>query len=224
MSARLAASAASALAMLAAPAAAHAATLTAAPLKPCYRAGEQVALGGSGYTPNGSVQINSDGRVAGSATADPAGSFGGALQVGVPSGERLKTYSAVDTGNPAITASLQLRVSRLMVTVRPQTGRPDRPRRIGARGFTTGTTLYAHIVRGSRYRRTVRIGRLKGACHKLSARKRVFSRRTSSGVYTVQFDTRRRYSSKTAVRYRFSVPVFRTAASHVAAAQSWTRG
>ena len=194
-------------AALAAPAAAQAATLTASPLKPCYRAGETVGLTGSGYTPGGGVQINSDGRVVGNTTADSAGNFGGSLRLGVPSGERLKTYSAVDTSNTANQAAVRLRVSRLLVTVRPQRGAPGSLLRIGARGFTTGRTLYAHVVRG-RYRRNVRIGRLRGACRRLSSRRRIFSRRTRPGTYVVQFDTRRTYSSATAVRYRFSVPIF----------------
>jgi hypothetical protein len=209
-------------ASLAAPAAAQAAALTANPLKPCYRAGEVVALGGSGFTPNANVQINSDGRVRGSATTDAAGSFSGTLQLGIPSGERLKTYSAIDTSNTANQASLQLRVSRLNVSVRPQQGQPGRVLRVGARGFTTGRTLYAHIVRG-RYRRNVRIGRLKGACGKLTARKRIFRRSTRIGTYLVQFDTRRRYSRRTAVRYRFTVPVFPSSFAR-AAAQTWTPG
>jgi hypothetical protein len=78
------------------------------------------------------------------------------------------------------------------------------------------------VVRG-RYRRNVRIGSLKGACRALSARKRLLARRTRRGTYTVQFDTQRRYSSKTPVRYRFSVPVYRTFGSR-ASAQTWTPG
>lgn len=196
-----------AAAVLAAPASAQAAALSVSPLKPCYRAGESVALAGSGYTPNGGVQVNSDGRVVGSTTADSAGNFGGALRLGVPNGERLKTYTAIDTSNTANQAAVRLRVSRLLVTVSPQRGRPGSLLRVGARGFTTGRTLYAHVVRG-RYRRNVRIGRLRGACRKLSARRRIFARRTPRGTYTVQFDTRRTYSSATPVRYRFSVPVY----------------
>ena len=192
--------------------------------KPCYRAGQSIGIGGSGYTPNGNVQVNVDGRVLNTVGTDPTGSFGGLLTLGDPSGERIKTYSAIDTANNAIQASVQLRVSSVVVSVKPKNGRAGRVLRVRARGFTTGKTLYAHIVRGRRYRRNVKIGRLKGACRKLSVRKRVFSKRTRNGTYTVQFDTRRRYSSKTAVRYRFSVPVFPTAASHAAATQTWTRG
>ena len=220
---RARATAAAALcATLAAPAAAQAASLTATPVKTCYRAGERVALAGSGYTPRGNVQINSDGRVVGTATADAAGAFAGQLRLGVPSGERLKTYSGVDTSNTANSASLQLRVSRLKVTVTPEQGWPGRVLRVGARGFTTGRTLYAHVVRGSR-QRNVRIGRLNGACRKLIAHKRLFTSDTRAGIYLVQFDTRRRYSPKTAVKYRFTVPVSVSPSSR-AAAQSRTSG
>lgn len=218
MRARLTAAAAAVVALLAAPAAANAATMAVSPLKTCYRAGETVGLGGAGYTPNTAVQVNSDGRVVGSVLSNAAGNFGGALQLGVPSGERLKTYSAIDTANTANAASVQLRVSRLLVTVEPKNGRPGRILRVKARGFTTGKTLYAHVVRNHK-RRNLRIGKLKGACHTLSVRKRIFSKHTKNGTYTVQFDSKRHYSKKTAVRYRFSVPI--TAHFAAAAAGAW---
>ncbi len=222
MRTRTIAGAAAALALLAAPAAANAATLAVAPLKACYRAGETVGMAGGGYTPNTTVQVNSDGRVVGSVLSDAAGNFAGALQLGVPSGERLKTYSAVDTANTANTASVQLRVSRLLVTVKPKNGRPGRVLRVKARGFSTGKTLYAHVVRGHKTR-NVRIGKLKGACHTLSVRKRIFSKHTKTGTYTVQFDSKRHYSKKTAVRYRFTVPVVPVAANSSASAAAWSR-
>jgi hypothetical protein len=184
---------------LAAPAAADAAALTGTPAKPCYRAGESVTLAGSGYTPNGVVSITSDGAPLGTDVADGAGNFSGALRVGVPSGEKVKTYAASDQSNPANTASVQLRISALAVNLRPRTGRPNRRFRIGARGFTTGRTLYAHVVRGA-FRRTVRIGRLKGPCRKISARKRLFPGSIATGRYRVQFDTRRRYRRGTKVK------------------------
>lgn len=219
MRARLTASATALVALLAAPAVANAATMAVSPLKTCYRAGETVGLGGASYTPNTTVQVNSDGRVVGTVLSNAAGNFAGALQLGVPSGERLKTYSAVDTANTANVASVQLRVSRLLVTVKPKNGRPGRTLRVKARGFTTGKTLYAHVVRGHK-KRNLRIGKLKGACHTLSVRKRIFSKNTKTATYTVQFDSKRHYSKKTAVRYRFSVPV--TAHFASASAAAWT--
>ena len=220
---RAAAATIAAVGALAAPVAADAATMAVAPVKPCYRAGQQVGIGGAGYTPNGNVQVNVDGRVLSTVATDPSGNFGGLLTLGDPSGERLKTYTGIDTSNNANQASVQVRVSSLLVTVSPRSGRAGRALRVRARGFTTGKTLYAHILRGHS-RRNMRIGRLKGACHKLSARKRIFSSRSRTGTYTVQFDTRRHYSKKTTVRYRFSVPVFRSSASRAASAQTWTPG
>jgi hypothetical protein len=58
-----------------------------------------------------------------------------------------------------------------------------------------------------RYRRNVFIGKLKGPCRTLKLRKRVLPTSTPTGVYTVQFDTRRRYSKKTKVWVRFTVTV-----------------
>jgi hypothetical protein len=212
--------------LLAVPAAAGAATVGARPVKSCYRAGESVFFGGVGFTPNGAVSVTADGSSLGTLAVAANGTFGSTLRVGQGSGEKVKTYAATDQANPAITAATALRVSALDVSVRPKRGRPGRRVRVKARGFTTGSRLYAHIRRGQRYRKNRRIGRLKGACHKLSARRRFFSSRTKSGVYTVQFDTKRRYSRRTAVRVRFSVTVFRTvrlSASAASAPERWVR-
>ena len=204
--------------LLALPAAAGAAQVAVLPAKPCYRSGESLLIGGTQYTPNASVRITSDGAFIGSVTADQNGVFQGTLRVGQRRGERTKTYTGTDITNPANIASTTLRVTAFAVTVRPRSGRPGRRVRVRARGFTTGTRLYAHIVRG-RYRRNVGVGRLRGACRRLSARRRIFRRGTRPGRYTVQFDTRRRYSRRTAVRVRYSVVIFRRA--RASAAPAW---
>jgi hypothetical protein len=90
--------------------------------------------------------------------------------------------------------------------VRPRNGAAGRLLRLKASGFTTGRRLFAHVVRRG-YRRDVRVGRLKGPCRTLSVRRRVLPSGLAAGVYTVQFDTKRRYSRKTKVRVRFSVTV-----------------
>lgn len=197
------------VAVVALPAAADAASLSVNPLKSCYRSGERVGLSGTGFTPSGTVSITSDGRAIGSRDVDPAGAFSGELIVSQPSGERTKTYVAHDDRDPAITAASEIRVSAVNVEVRPRSAPPGRKVTIRARGFTTGPRLYAHVVRG-RFRHNVRVGALRGACHTLTRRARIFSRRTRNGTYMLQFDTRRRYSPRTPVRARFSVVVFRT--------------
>ena len=206
--------------VLALPAVAGAAAVGVLPTKPCYRSGESLLIGGTQYTPNASVRITSDGAAIGTVTTDQNGAFQGTLRVGQRRGERSKTYTGSDLTNPANVASTTLRVTALDVNVSPRSGRPGRRVRVRARGFTTGTRLYAHIVR-RRYRRNVRIGRLKGACRTLSARSRIFRRGTRPGRYTVQFDTRRRYSRRTAVRVRYSVVIFRRARGSAAAAGGW---
>jgi hypothetical protein len=191
------------------PGAAHAAALAVSPVKPCYRSGEQVGLAGSGYTPNGGVNIASDGSPLGTAMADGTGVFSGRLTVAVPSGERVRSYTATDQTNGANTATIPLRVSAFSINVRPSRFVPGALFRIRARGFTTGSRLYVHIVRG-RTKRNIALGRLRGACRTLSVRKRMFARGSAFGTYTVQFDTRRRYSSKTAVRKRYSAILYPT--------------
>ena len=219
-----------ALLLLAAPTSASAATLAVSPSKACYRSGERLAIGGTSYTPNGAVNVTSNGSPIGSISTNPAGVFSGFLTVGLPSGEKVKTYAATDQTNPALTAAKALRVSALDVRVSPKNGRPGRRLHIRARGFTTGKRLYAHILRGKHYRRNVGIGRLKGACHRLNVRKRLFSSRSRSGTYKVQFDGRRHYSRKAKVKVRFRVVVYRTFHSAAAASaasaggEAWTRG
>jgi hypothetical protein len=199
------------LTALAGPAAASGATVRVAPHKACYRPGERPLIGGGGYTPNGGVQLNLDGHFLSSGGTDATGNFGGTLTIGEPFGEHVNAYTVIDLTNNAVQASIQLRTSSVTVRL-PESGLGGRRVRIKVRGFTTGKTLYMHIVRGHR-RLTRRVGRLKGACHKLSVRKAIFSRRAKPGKYTLQFDTKRHYSTKTKVRKHCTFRV----SQHVAA-------
>jgi len=194
-----------AVALLAA-APAQAATLTLVGSKSCYRYGDTLTLSGAGFTPTSRASITLDASDAGAIDTDAAGSF--TAQFGIPTlrGVRMRTLIATDAANPANVAQAQFLGSALDVTVRPRNGGAGRKLRINARGFTTGKRLYAHIVR-KRYRRNVLIGKLKGPCRTLKLRKRVLPAGTPTGVYTVQFDTRRRYSKKTKVWVRFTVTV-----------------
>jgi hypothetical protein len=186
--------------------AAEAATLSVAGGKACYRAGDALILSGTGYTPGAPVNITLQGRSLGELTADAAGNINSPLHIGNLRGVSRRTLVASDTTNPAITATTQFLGSALVVNVKPLNGAAGRKLRVRASGFTTGKRLYAHILRKG-YRRNVFIGKLKGACHTLKLRRRVLSGGTPNGVYTVQFDTKKRYSKKTKVWYRFRVTV-----------------
>lgn len=192
--------------VLAAPAAASAATLSVD--KPCYGAGERVQFSGTGYTPNGSVALSVSGQQLGLSSANPVGEV--ALSLGAPAidgKQRTDTFTATDQANLSLTASVPVLLTSLDVKVTPKNGDPSNPKRIVARGFTTGTNLYAHVRRG-KSRRNVRVGRLKGACKTLDVKRRLFSPDAKPGVYKVQFDARRTYSASTAPQVGFLVTVF----------------
>ncbi len=197
---------AAAAVLLVAAASAQAATLAVAGGKACYRAGDSLILSGSGYTPGAPVDVTLEGRELGTLTADAAGNISSPLQVGNLSGVSKRTLVATDAANPAITATAQFLGSSLLVKVKPQNGAAGRKLRINASGFTTGKRLYAHVRRKG-YLRNIFIGKLKGPCRTLKRRKRVLNAGTPNGLYTVQFDTKRRYSKKTKVWFRFRVTV-----------------
>lgn len=197
---------------LAAPASAQGASLKAGTSKPCYGTADAVPLRGAGYTPASPVRLTRDGLAFPKPiTPDAAGGFSVLARVGViPEGKRSTLFSATDTTDAAITAnSAPVRVSATTVRVRPANAAPTTPRRIRANGFTTGRTLYMHVVRGGRSR-NVRVGRLKGACKAVSARRRFFRANFRTGTYRLQFDTFRRYRSSRIQKVVFPLRVVRT--------------
>jgi hypothetical protein len=197
-------------AALAAAAPAQAATVTLAGSKSCYRAGDTLTINGSGFTPNGQANITLEGRTLGTVGTDPVGNFSTPLTVGTLRGVSRRTVIATDAVDPANVGQAQFLGSALDVTVRPRNGAAGRKLRLEASGFTTGKRLYAHVFR-KRYKRNLLLGKLKGPCRTLKVRKRVLPPGTPTGVYTVQFDTKRRYSKKTKVWVKFTVTVFPTA-------------
>ena len=219
---------ATAAAVLAAPAAASAqASLTVDPVDRCYREQSTVALVGEGFTPNAPVGFSRNGITLGDPIpADASGQINANLTLpDLVSGQQRLTYLATDGSNPAVTAQIGLLVSATDVRVKPRHGAPNRRLTITGRGFTRagGRSLWAHIVRAGRPARTarsLRVGRLHGACKTIKTRKRLFPAGAAAGGYHVQFDTFRRYESTRVVKVEFDVKVFRTARSAYAATTS----
>lgn len=206
---------------------AQAALLTAN--KPCYREADPrdpVTFGGGPFTPGGNVNVTLDGQLLPRPLVARGGIIAGTLTMAPnidPARQRPFTVVATDQTNPALTGTLTRLATQLRVNVRPSGGQPAQRRRIAARGFTEGGTLYAHVVRG-RARRTVRIGRVGGVCGTLTARRRVFRRGTPNGRYRVQFDTSRRYSRTRYPSRVFRVRIFtvlRPRSSAAAVAERW---
>jgi hypothetical protein len=194
------------LVALAVPSTASAATLGVSPQKPCYSSGETVDLLGTAFSPLGSASVTRDGTALGSLTTNSTGAFTGKLTVAQGTGKRTKTYTATDDTNPSLTASVQITVSAVRVDLSPPNGAPGRRMSVKASGFTTGKTLWAHITKG-KSKRTLKIGRLSGACGGLKTRKRLLARNASVGVYTIQFDTFRKYDRKQPVSDRYTITV-----------------
>jgi hypothetical protein len=188
---------------------AQAATLTTD--RACYAETEKLEVRGTGFTPGAPVTLSLDGAQVLAPTADATGAIGvtGPAPVIDPSRQRRFTLLATDTTNPALTASVSPLATVLDVTVSPTGGRKTRVRKIVARGFTTGKTLYLH-VRRRRYKRNIRLGSLKAPCGTKTVRRRVFTRGAPTGVYKLQFDAKRRYSASTLPRVTFTTIVYRT--------------
>lgn len=194
---------------LSAPATAQAATLTTD--RACYAEQERMEIRGAGFTPGAPVSLALDGNQVVTPTADAAGGIGvtGPAPVIDPSRQRRFTLLATDTTNPALTASVRPLATLLDVKVSPTSGRKTRVRKISARGFTTGRTLYLHVRRG-RYKKNIRLGALKAPCGTKTVRKRIFTRGAPTGVYKLQFDASRRYSASTLPRVTFTTVIYRT--------------
>ena len=197
------------LAALAAPAGASAASLSILPEKRCYSHRESVNLIGSGFGPAGSVSITrDDGKRLGALGTDAFGAFTGILSLGQTAGRQTKTYTATDRATSSLTASDQITVSAVRVGLRPNNGAPGRVMRITARGFTTGDTLWAHVIHG-KSKRHLKIGELKGACGGLQTRRRLLPRNAALGVHRIQFDTFRTYLAGRDVRVTSTIAVSR---------------
>ena len=193
---------------LAAPASASAASLNVLPEKRCYSHGESVNLIGSGFGPSGSASITRDGTLVGALDTDAFGAFNGVLTLAQNSGRQTKTYTAADGTNPTLTASDQITVSSVRVGLKPSNGAPGRVMRITARGFTTGKTLWAHVIH-KKSKRHLKLGRLKGSCGGLVTRRRLLRHNAALGVHTIQFDTCKSSDPRRAVSDRSRIAVTR---------------
>jgi hypothetical protein len=191
---RVAAAAALVLTAVIAPSAMGAVVVTSD--RACYREGESAGFLGTGFQPNQLVAVSIDGRQIATDQADNLGRIGGRISPlsAIPRSQQNRALSMTQTTNPALTATRTFAETKLYVVTKPSSFRPGRRLRIRAGGFYgAGKTLYGH-VRGPR-KRNLRIGRVKGACGKVSAtKKRILKKNDSPGFYIVQFDTARKFA------------------------------
>ena len=178
--------------------------------KVCYQEEEAVIFSVGGFTPGGLIDVRRDGLYVGALTAHSNGAAIGTVPAPLVDPARVRPFSivATDRTNPLISAQIRPMplASVFDVDVRPRDGRPNRRRRISARGFTSGTDLYVHISRRGRTR-NISLGRLDQPCGVKTVRRRIFRRATRRGIYRVQFDTFRRFRASRRPRVTFLVSI-----------------
>ncbi len=195
---------AAAVVALTLPQAAQAGTLEA--LGPCYRSvdaktRELVPVQASGFTPGERVTVSLDGVVV---RDDVVVLTDGTIQGQVPApyqrrGERPFTLTVTEVDQPSNTASTSSRVAALGLQLKPRRAAPSRRVRFRGRGFIDGdgTSVYAHYVRAGKLRKTVRLGKPRGACGKINVRRRQIPiRRPRTGRWTLQVDNQPTYSAR----------------------------
>lgn len=205
-----------------APATASAATLSVN--KTCYGPGEKIAFSGGGFTPSGPVALSVSGRQLGVGAANAVGEIDVSVSAPDIDGKRRTDfYTATDQTDLSLTAGVPVHLTSLNVKVTPKNGNPAKAKRVVARGFTSGKTLYAHVRRG-KSKRNVKVGKLEGACRTLDVKRKLFLANAKDGLYSVQFDTKRRYSAKARPQVSFLVTVFHTfKVASASSAESWIR-
>ncbi|MGH2968918.1 MAG: hypothetical protein ACRDK0_07625 [Solirubrobacteraceae bacterium] len=197
---------------LCAPQAAQAATL--APLRACYRSvdesrRETVRVQGEGFTPGAVVEVSIDGTIVSTeARALADGTVSGDVSAPYQArGEQPFTLTATERDRPANTASATSRVTALHLRLKPRKARPSRRVRFIGRGFIDGPEVYGHYLHGGRLRKTVLLGRPRGACGLIDVKRRQIPiRRPKTGRWTLQVDNQPQYSEQP-VSVRVRVPI-----------------
>jgi hypothetical protein len=210
----------SAACVLAVPAAASAATLTAD--RPCYVAslagGPPVTLSGSGFNPGQAIDIAGPPGVSGGATSDPAGVF--STQLPVPGLGTLApvarpvTLTATDAANPSDAASATIEVTNLTFATHGLSRLPQAVRTwtisgfVAAAGADPSKPVYGHFRSHAHTYANHRFGIPTGACGTLTARAPAIPvHRVRAGTWLVQLDQDPQYSAATrpAITSRFTV-------------------
>lgn len=185
--------------LLALPASAQAATLSAA--KSCFKNGSKVPLQGTGFAPESTIRFAVNGRSLNQlVTSDEAGDVDVTYTPPETDGERRLVIRATD--EEGTTARETIYVTRMLwVTANPSTSSDVSTWRAVFRlfGFGSGKAYIHYVNPKGRFKKTVRLGALRGPCGRLRTnRRRVLPFRDPQfGFWKLQFDTRARYSKNT---------------------------
>jgi hypothetical protein len=195
------------VALVAGPAAAHAASVSVD--RDCYASGELVIVGGSGFAPGAPVSITGVGTAATNANAD--GDFDGVLvrapRVGSAAPRRF-TVRATSPSQASLTGLISFPVVRARFwSNAPISGRPSELVTWRFAGFVRARPIYGHLRFGGRDVATRRFGTARGACGLLTVRApRVPLRHVRAGRWVLKLDQAPGYSPTAPGRsYTFQV-------------------
>ena len=197
--------------VLAAPAAAGAATLDAG--QACYFNNELARLSGTGFAPNSQITFTVNGRtLRATVTSDAAGDV--LVRYDPPRTETERELLVRATDSEGTSARTTLFVTRKRrVIARPDSSSNVRTWRAVFRlfGFGLGRAYIHYVNPNGVHKKNVRLGRLNGPCGRLkTGERRVMPfDNPQFGVWKLQFDTRRRYDPDTVRKRVVPVRVYR---------------
>lgn len=186
---------------------------------PCIRGGEGQPIIGTGFTPGARVTLSTTNstqpvpRFSTAVIADAAGNF---VTMSSPPPfnpfrRTLQTFelTATDGTNPANTATATFQKVIVSYAISSGRDRPTSKVTHSARGFEPGRNVYVHFRFGGKTRRSVKIGKAKGACGVISRRFSRLPTRVRVGRWTSYADQRPRYSRKTEPQARIAFRIYR---------------
>jgi hypothetical protein len=196
---------------LAVPAAAQAATLDAG--KSCYLNGSKARLVGGGFAPNSPIQFSVNGRgLTANVTSDGEGDVVVSYTPPTTQTETKLVIRATDSEDTSARTTIFVTKERL-VTADPASSTNVRTWRAVFRlfGFGRGKGYIHYINPNGKFKKTVKLGRMRGPCGRLkSDRRRVMPfRNPQFGVWKLQFDTHRRFRKRARDTRVIPVRVFR---------------
>jgi hypothetical protein len=176
----------------------------------CYTEGDPIRITGSGFTPRTPVAFRFDGTPFGTPLADAAGRISARSEVPrVKTRFRTVKITAIDGQDTSRRAETTVTVTKLLVTISPMSGPPDRTVTFRARGFPRARSLYVHYVNPrKKVVKTVRLGRTNRPCGTTQASARLIPfAKPRAGTWSLRFDTREHYSGTTRPQVRLPVTV-----------------
>jgi hypothetical protein len=193
------------------PAAAQAARLSAG--KSCYPNGDKAHLTGSGFAPDSPIQFSVNGRtLTANVTSDSQGDVSVTYTPSPTQTERRLVIRATDSEDNSAKTTIYV-TRELRVTADPASSSNVRTWRAVFRlfGFGSGKGYIHYINPNGKFKKTVRLGRLRGPCGRLkSTRRRVLPfDNPQFGFWKLQFDTRRQFHRTTKRKRVIPVKVYR---------------